>query len=272
MKSINFAERNVFLLSEELQENIMHKFSFYYTEPRQIERLSNMSVLEQPHLVCEPTQKNYFLFLTNYMGNKYCIIIDLEDNRCYYARFRFDKDLFTDTLFQGEFITTKHNKWIFRINDLLALKGQQLNATDLSERLQRAKQIINEQYTWDEYMNSCQIDIKPYFTYDFLEELENPKELWFVPQHLFDPIYCVKFEEEQISENVKTGQSERELWLHNTFKPDLFEVKDDDQNDLGYAYIKSLNDSKHLRTLIRKDPVKMKCTWNDRFSKWMPII
>lgn len=272
-ESLKFAERNVFLLSKDLQENIMHKFSFYYTQPREMERLTNTSVLESPHLVCEPTKKNYFLFLTNYMGNKYCIFIDLEKDKCYFTRFRFEKDLFTDTVFQGEFIVNKNNKWVFRINDLLALKGQQLNAIHLSDRLKNIKEILDKQYIWDEYMNTCYIDIKPYFTYDFLSELEEVKELWFVPQHMFDPIYFIKFgdnadEVKETKEEVK----ERELWLHNTWKPDLFEVKDDDQNDLGYAYVKSLNDSKELRKIVQKDPVKMKCVWNDRFQKWMPIL
>lgn len=269
-ESINFAEKNVFILDKDLQENLLHKFSFYYTQPREMEQLTDVGMLEKPHLVCEPTKKTYFLFLTNYMGNKYCLFIDKD--KIYFTRFRFDQELFTDTVFQGEFVLNNQKKWVFRVNDLLALKGQQLNADNLTDRLSHVKNIFDSQYIWDEYMNPCLLDIKPYFTYDFLPELGDVTELWFVPQHLFDPIYFVKIgQEEEVQENTD-DKPERELWLHNTWKPDLFEVKDDEQNDLGYAYIQTLSDSKQLRKLVHREPVKMRCRWNERFSKWSPIF
>ncbi len=273
--SIKFADRIVFGMPKELEENLMHKFSFYYTQPRQIEKLTDISFLETPHLVCEPTKKNYYLFLTNYAGNKYCLFIDTCESRCFLTKFRFNTELFKDTVFQGEFmLLNQSNKWVFRINDLLAFKGNQINSMPFSERLGTIKYILDKEYIWDEYMNTCSIDIKSFFTYDFLQDL-NLEELWFVPEHMFDPIIYInnkKINEIGGDKTETAVLTERHLWLYNTWKPDLFEVKDDNKNDLGYAYIKTLNDSKELRKIMQKDPVKMLCKWNEMFQKWMPIL
>ena len=265
MESINFADNNVFLLED--PEKILHQLSFYRTGSRRIETLEDLKVLEQPHLVCIPEEQDYYLFLTIVRGRLYSVFV--QGDHCYYTKLRFDEELYGDTVFQGSFVVNQKGKWVFQIADILALKGQQMNSTPLTQRLLTVQNILNQQYKWDEYMNVCHIELKPYFTYDCLEGLETDA-LWFVPEHMFDAVYSVNFTED--SKEVTEIQGDKELWLRNTWKPDLYEVYEQEDQILGYAYIQSLSDSKKIRGMVQKDPVKMKCRWNERFSKWQPIL
>ena len=113
----------------------------------------------------------YFLFLTKIDDKRYSIFINKKREDMIYIRFRFEETLYENTLFDGELIKNNKNEWIYVINELILYKGDNvLKTKKASERYNLVKTIFSEQFTRDDIMDVCKIDIKDTFSLDYLQD------------------------------------------------------------------------------------------------------
>ncbi len=132
---------------------------------------------KNPYLICVRTNGNpYYLYLLKHNLVQYCVFIDKKIQQGYYlprmiiVQLQFNDILFEDTVFEGEMIKSKDNKWFYIINDILSISGKHLLNVNLPNRINRLYDILNNYYTYDKY-DTFRICVKEYFNYNQLEYL-----------------------------------------------------------------------------------------------------
>lgn len=169
------------LTKKQILDELDHKYNvkiitkhFSVFQPDMIENIN-----KNPHLLSARSNGNqYIMLLTKINLINYCIFIDKKIQQGYFypriilSNYHFDEDLFNDTLFHGEMITLKDQRWIFIISDLHVYKGQHLHDQNLIKRLNLVYEILENEYLYDE-MDISMIAVKKYFKYDQLKELLN---------------------------------------------------------------------------------------------------
>lgn len=140
--------------------------------------LTNLSRFE--YYVSTITLGNsYWLYLTKIGNQNYSIFIDnkLNENHKFpkliLVNFRFQEELFSDTLFKGELIKDYNNNWQFIIDNILVHNGSKIKNNILSDRIKLLYKIFEKNYIIDPYIELCKLKIKRYFTYDKLNYLVN---------------------------------------------------------------------------------------------------
>ena len=84
---------------------------------------------------------SYWLYLTKIGNQNYSIFIDnkLNENHKFpkliLVNFRFQEELFSDTLFKGELIKDYNNNWQFIIDNILVHNGSKIKNNILSDRI-----------------------------------------------------------------------------------------------------------------------------------------
>lgn len=156
-----------------------------------------------PHMVCARSNGNpYFLYLMKYNYSQYCIFIDKKIQQGYYlprmiiVQLMFDDVMFNDTIFEGEMIKTKDNKWFYLINDMLVCKGRKLEDINLPRRINMIYRTLEENYQKEEY-DPFTIGVKEFFRYDQLNYvlLEHIPKLNYTCRGVyFKPLY-IKFKD-----------------------------------------------------------------------------
>lgn len=140
---------------------------------RQWHRLDTESihqVTRAPHWMCLRSNGNpYLMFFTTYEDVAQIFYIDKKIQPGYYhprvimGRGFFDAALFANTLLDGEMVKNKAGKWVFLINDLIALKGKHLTDIRLGRRLEMAYELFDTAYSPDSTCDVCSFKIKRYF-------------------------------------------------------------------------------------------------------------
>ena len=127
------------------------------------------------YLVSTITQGNqYCLYLTKIGNENYSIFLDTKVNENYkfpkliLVNFRFQEDLFSDTLFKGDLIKDYNNKWQFLISDILVYKGTIYNNYSLIDKIKLLYSILKNSYIKDSFIDICYLKIKRYFNYNEL--------------------------------------------------------------------------------------------------------
>lgn len=68
----------------------------------------------------------------------------------------------------------------------------------------------------------------------------------------------------------------KEFWTRKTSMPDVFEIFDQNMKLIGNPCIGSMSASKKLRLIFNNkniiDRISLQYSWNDKFSKWQPVI
>lgn len=286
----------------------------------------SLNILEKnPYLICVRTNGNpYYLYLLKHNLVQYCIFIDKKIQQGYYlprmiiVQLQFNDILFEDTVFEGEMIKTKNNKWFYIINDLLAISGNHLLNVNLPNRINKLYEIIKNYYTYDIF-DPFKICIKEYFNYtelnyiitNHLEKLPyTSRGLYFKPLFLkfkdilynFDESLIKKVERfkyttikkfitntdeinkpENIIEDNKIEIIENIIdnntinyWIRKTNNPDIYELTDINNNDIGIACVPTMKISKVLREIMKDknmiDKVKLPFIFSEKFNKWIPKI
>ena len=86
--------------------------------------------------------KKFILFLSTYKNKNYCIFINKKNEIMVISRFRFNIDLFSGTLFDGEFIKEVDGNWVYIINDIAYHKGKNIITLNFKERYEIIKYIL----------------------------------------------------------------------------------------------------------------------------------
>jgi len=166
-------------VKEKIVNDLQNRFGVKIIQ-RHHDRLESIQTLgrlqKNPHMVCLKTNGNpYFLYLTRCQYVNQCIFIDKKIQSGYFvprmiiSKFRFDDDLFDDTLIDGEMITLD-GKWLFLVHDMVVFKGRRLDQENTVKRIQMVHDILSSQYKPDS-SDICHIQVKKYVTYDKLREL-----------------------------------------------------------------------------------------------------
>lgn len=107
---------------------------------------------ENNHLISvNPPGKKYLFFLNNYANKNNCLFINrYKDENLNYEHqvikilMNFDEELFLGTLFDGQIVKKKDEKWYFVINDIYIYKGNNIMNNNFLDRLDIIKKIFND--------------------------------------------------------------------------------------------------------------------------------
>lgn len=181
MKSIKFGNKKALqIVSNEIKHDIKDKIKsicnmeidtkyYNFLNEKNVHTLNS-----NDYKVCVNTfGHKYFLFMTIYDNKKYSIFINKKKEDMIYIRFRFDDDIFNNTLFDGELIKNNEGNWVYVITDILSYNNEfVLNSKTLEQRLELINEIYENKYAKDEIMNYCKIDIKEYFDLKYLQDIK----------------------------------------------------------------------------------------------------
>lgn len=127
---------------------------------------------KRPHLLCMRSNGNpYYLFLTRLNFVNYCIFIDKKIQQGYsYPRmiithFKFDDNLFNDTIFDGEMVKMNDGSWTFLLNDLVVLQGTHLTDHNLVKRINLLYDVLDKGF-FPDFNDISRIGVKRFFKYD----------------------------------------------------------------------------------------------------------
>lgn len=267
----------------ELLKHLKFKLKFDFKK-QDIVELNNQTIkglVNNPHLVSyDNNGTKFLLFLTKLNNKKYCLFIDYNDKnklKVYSVKLRFNQKLYNGTLFNGELVLNNKDSWVYLISDIYYNSGESVKYKKFSEKIQIMTDILKNLYKFDDFMNPCHIQLKPYFLYSHFEIIKEQGEynskILFVPEFFNMPLICCKIESKKTS-NL------------NTNKITKFEIIDGNMTDVyklyingfyqGIAgvskiktrdYIKKLFENKH-----RNKKIFMSCKYNIILKCWVPII
>lgn len=283
MKPINFEDKKGYLIQDfKLKNSILSSLKnnnypkFLEKNICELTEDSMLQLKEHNHLVTTNyCGKPYLLYIIELNHKKYCLFCDLNQDNIEFimVKFRFNEELYKGTIFLGEFMKDENNKSIFYIQNIYYYKGQLYNEFH-KKKLNLIYNILTKEYLYDNFMNVCQLSIKPYFLYSHLKNVNNIskiKTLYFIPDN---PEYPV------LEYNLDKKQDEKHNDVIEKYK--VFEMKKGDDVDIyelfennkyvGVAAVNSLKISKFCRSLFNnRDKVMVKCKYNNDFNKWIPV-
>ena len=110
----------------------------------------NIKYIEKnPHILSVKSSGSlYYLFLTKINGNNFCFFIDkkIKDGHNYpriiSINYRFDDELFENTLFDGELLRDKDENWLYIINNLVIHKGTLMKDKHINHKLNIVHDIL----------------------------------------------------------------------------------------------------------------------------------
>lgn len=151
-----------------------------------------------PHMVSTKTNGNpYLLYLTKYNFSNQCIFIDKKIQHGYFhprmicVKLWFQDKLFENTLFDGEMVKDKDNKWTYIINDIIAKENNPLRSLKLIQRINIVYSTLRESY-YNDSTACCTLCVKRYFKVEEIPYIVNefiPKLNYTCRGLYFKPIY-----------------------------------------------------------------------------------
>jgi hypothetical protein len=173
------------IVNKEAKEFIINKLKESYNISIKDNRayiLNNKSVLfleRTQHIISiKSSGTNYYLYFTKINNINYCFFIDRKIKNGYTlpriisTKYRFDDEIFQDTLIDGELIKNEsdHNQWMFLISDMLLYKGKKLE-TNIINRFNLLYKMLANEYIIDETMDICPLVVKKMFRYNEYDKL-----------------------------------------------------------------------------------------------------
>jgi len=277
-KSVLLDKKIVNLLLKHLKFKL--KFDFKIQNIVELNNQTINGLVNNPHLVTyENNGGKFLLFLTTLNNKKYCLFIDYNDQtklKVYSVKLRFNEKLYKGTLFNGELVLNNKDSWVYLISDIYYISGKLIKYKKFSEKIQIMTDILKNLYKFDDFMNSCHIQLKPYFLYSHFDIIKDKGEynrkILFVPEFFNMPLISCKIESSKIS-NL------------NTNKVTIFEIRDGGLPDVyklyvngryhcvaGVSKIKTRDYIKKLFLNKKNGNLYIKCKYNIILKTWVPII
>jgi len=202
---ISFCDSTAFnIKSENVKKNILNT----------IESLTGIKIIQKhfnnfnenhfkklndiPHLVSLKSNGNpYLLFLTRINFTNISIFIDKKIQPGYFlprmiiSYFQFDDSLYSNTLFDGEMVKIKGNKWNFILNDIYIHKNTNLSNQNIFNRLDIIYNILKSGINVNHY-DICNFKLNKYFKYSemkYMVEEYKPKLNYTCRGIYFTPLY-----------------------------------------------------------------------------------
>jgi hypothetical protein len=131
---------------------------------------NNVNFILSKHMLNLRSNGNrYYLYFTLYNDIEIMYYIDKKIHpgyqrpRIIFGRGLFDKNLFKNTLLDGEMVKCKDDTWTFLINDIVCYEGIHLRNKTLPERLNIIYNMLATQYTPDKTIDVCNYKVKTYY-------------------------------------------------------------------------------------------------------------
>lgn len=180
IKSVNVKKSIIDRLEYKYEVKIVDKHHENFVDEKHFERLKKV-----PHAVAIKSNGNpYFMYLTKLNFVNVVIMIDKKIQMGYALPrmiiikmgFR-ETSLFDNTLFEGEMIHDKNNKWLFLMSDMIILKGIPLKPkSDLIKRVNTMFTVLEQNFV-PHFQDIFSIQVKKYMDITQLNWLINE----FVP-------------------------------------------------------------------------------------------
>ena len=258
--------------------------------------MSNIN--NNPHLICAKSNGNpYFLYLVKINSINYCIFIDKKIQQGYslprmiITQYNFGKDLFDDTVFDGEMIKTNTGVWIFLISDIIVFQGMYLKEYNIVRRLNILYNILKTSFTVDD-LDIAKIYVKKYFKYNEINELVDKhipslpyscRGIYFKPLFLRFRDILVNFDETLVKkvDKVKCKKNfqlieEIKFMTRKTTSPDIYELLNEQNKVIGTACISTMKISKMMREIFENksmiDRFEIKYEFSEKFNKYIPLL
>lgn len=317
-----------------IQEKLTHKYAYKIIDPKikqhflnKLDRLNiNLKtpktvVIQQDKLIQlkhdhpenylakhKTSSYKYLLFITMYNYTKYCLFFDKRKKEFYSVKFRFDQDVFKDTILDGEFFTSDKNgrsNSIFYIDDVWYCCGIDVRNEVLSKRLTSFKNIIENKsnsdnntdntnnttrYIHDRVLQICELKCRPYFNLHNLSKILTRTKI-IVSMNYNDPIIIyndfidkktdniieslpdeniIKFFIKHPNDQLKKNNN-KIFKIRKTLTPDVYQLIDNNTIH-SIAAIPTLEDSKFIRNLFNENKeLMMECQYISKFNKWKPF-
>ena len=264
------------------------------------EDISIPRIQKNPYMFCLKSNGNpYYMFLTRLNNINTCVMIDKKIQQGYFlprmiiVHKMFNDSLFDNTLFEGEMVKDKSQKWIYMINDVVVHRNQMLTDVNLIKRHNLIYKTLSEMYTNDSRFFAIQVKrlFKPaeveYAIFTFQNELNyTTRGLLFKPLFLKFKDILYNYDESLIKQTRKPKFSEtnkfiekekltnRVFTIRNSETPDIYPLYDGGET-IGNACVNTMSVSKLLYDLFKEaniqDSFRVECTLNKHFNKWTPI-
>ncbi len=251
-----------------MSKEILEKLNEFTHEIQQKIHIDTCVFISHSYLVTLPIDNEYFLFLTTIDCKKYSFFISKDKTEVYYTKFRFKEELYNDTLFLGSFKRNK-TKLVFLISDIHYHSGLSCFKTNFSQRLKLVYSILKNDYTWDEHINICSLEIKSHFLYNYLENLKEVFELHFIPERYSDNILVITINTQQtIRDNLKNNCVNCFKTIYASKYPDVYHHSKTEE-EKNIMYVKTKEQSKKLRDYFKvSKSLVIMCHYNTSFEKW----
>ena len=270
----------------EICKQLKFKYDYHFIKPiyEELNRSNISQIIENPHLVSFDIKGNDFiLFLTIVRGKKYCLFIEQQnenDIKIYSVKFRFDYNLYNGTIFEGKLTMNNKGCWIFIINDIYCEGGNTLVNKKFSKRLNEITTILKTKYKYDDFMNTCHIQVQSFFLYHHLEMIKKnaKKELIFNPE--YNRIKYKYYLNESSKKSSRVNKKKDMVFeIRQTDLPDVYELWCYKGNKIvknSIASISTMKTSLFVRRLfenINNKPAYVLCKFKDSFSikGWIPL-
>ena len=231
------------------------------------------------------------LFLTTIKGKKYSIFIVCNKKlELYNVKLRFNRELYNDTILDGEILMNTKQNWIFMINDIIYNKNNFVGNILLGERIGLISDILRKQYKFDDYLNCCHLQMRSYFLFNHLEMMSDThnNQLLIIPERSNKSTLSLTIrnlsDNEKIITNLSTNDGESEndkFFVKGTDMPDVFELYMnevlDKNNFRGILCIATKQQSYYMKKLFdelkeNQKGIYVNCLYNSYLKAWEPIL
>ena len=179
-----FKEEFIRMIDEKHDIRVVDKL-YVFLNPSILKNVSH-----NEHILCTLTNGNpYLLYLTRIDNVNCCFYIDRKLKggfsfpKIHCVKYKFHDELFNNTMFSGELVRDREQKWFFLIDNLLIYKGENIKNKNIITRFELIYKIFNNFYSEDSSIEPCPIQIKKLFTYSQMKTLINK----FIPSLSY---YC----------------------------------------------------------------------------------
>ena len=176
---ISFCNTKAFnIIDESFKERVLKnlKDNFYVTIKDRnfyIINKKNIKYIEKnPHIISVKSLGSlYYLYLCCIDDIKYCLYIDkrIKDGHKYpriiSCIYRFEDELFNNTLFDGELLRNEDDNWLYIINNIILHKGELLKNKNIMNKLNIVYDILGNHYKKDDHLEICPLYVKRLFSY-----------------------------------------------------------------------------------------------------------
>lgn len=180
--------------------------------------------------------------------------------------------IFNDEILLEGYLYKEQDKYSYLLTDIL-VKNKMVIDVSFELRYTLVNEIIKtvKMECLKELNNHMTINIHPIFDMENTSFIKIFRNNFVYKQQITAIEHVSKFVKKRYIDKIKTDDMKR---LEVGKYTDVYNVYNSEtNNDEGILYVKGIVESQRLKEMFKNTKtVVLKCSWNDRFSKWQPIF